>query len=565
MQLKRTTLPLNLNNRILSCLLLLGALALTHVEADAAPAESNRYVYEGSPKFAYGFSSHMVLQRDTEFNVWGFASPGESVTVSIDNQQVSGQADESGEWLIKLAPMEAGGPFDLKLKSGNTVVSLEDVLIGDVWICAGQSNMRYNLASRFRDMKDENGEYVAVEDREKAPLIFADELADLREQKRFPIRHAMGGNADFDWIEVNYENASDPKKYRQGVTAVGYFFAKHLRKDLGEVPIGIIQIGNGGAAIREMLPKHILWADPGMLKMMQGYWPETVEKRGQEELDAYYEKVESWLKRDNITGPSPAEYMGRIPGHLFYHHFAPLQNLKFKGMLYYQGEADAGRGYFYRHLQRTLIDVLREHFAFSDMPFLTVLLPASKRLDYSDICESQMYLADTVKGVHAVYAPEGAWDHPKDLHPPHKEIVGQRAAMTALNEVYASDTPYLGPRYESHEIAGDTIVVTFRDTNGGLILKEGENELTGFQIAGNDKEFLEAEAKLANDADKVIVSIPTALQGGDQELQVRYNFVRYYVPVLYSKNGLPAVFFRTDDFETRTSKRAPDEWKQNEE
>jgi len=518
------------------------------IASRSAPAEE-KSVYPGEPRFAYGFSSHMVLQRDIAANVWGFANPGTTVTVSIGDQNVTAKADPDGKWQVQLAPMQSGGPYVLKLASGKTVVKLDDVMLGDVWICAGQSNMRFSLDTpldRFRKPKALDTE-----------RLFADELAAILKQKEFPIRHVMGGKQEFNWLPVTYENVRDRKKNPPGVTAVGYFFAKHLRQSLGDVPIGIIQAGNGGAAIREFLPKEVQWADPGMYEMNQPYWKNWIKDRGQEKLDAYYRGVHAWLAQKDVSGPCPVRYIGRVPGHNFYNHFAPLKKLKFKGMLYYQGEGDAGRGYFYRHLLRTLATVCSDYFEFEEMPFLTVLLPGSKRLDYTDIVESQLHVADTMKGVHAVYAPEGTWDHPKDLHPPNKEIIGKRAAMTALHEVYGRSEHYLGPRYASHKVVDNTIIVTFQDTGGGLVLKEGAKTVTCFEMAGSDRKFVAVKARLGKERNKVVLSIPEELQNDKQPVHVRFQWKKYYEPVLYGKNGLPAVFFRTDDFETRTSVRTP--------
>lgn len=521
---------------------------------------SEKFNYQGSPKFAYGFSSHMVLQRDTKTNVYGLANPGTAVTISIASQKIDTKANEHGRWLVQLEPMKAGGSYVLKLDSEGTTIKLEDVMLGDVWICAGQSNMRYNLARKQRYPKKEDGSYDNIQGQKDAPQVFADELVSLRKQKRFPIRHAMGGRSNLEWIEVNYENASNENNYSPGVTAVGYFFAKHLRKRLGDVPIGIIQAGNGGAPIRSFLPKDLQWADSGMKEMNDKYWPTFIEKYGEQKINSYYQQMHDWLNSRQYGTAPPAKYMGRIPGHNFYHHFGPLKKLCFKGMLYYQGESDAGRGYYYYHLLNTFVDTLREHFEFYEMPFLTIMLPPAMKLDYMDVTESQLLLADYKKGAHAVYAPEGAYTHPSDLHPPYKEIVGKRAAMTALNEVYGVEKPYLGPRYESHRFIDDSLIITFRNTHGGLILKEGETVLTGFQIAGIDKKFVDVQAKLGAKQNTVVIAIPPELQAYQKTLEIRFQKMNYYVPVLYGKSGLPAVFFRTDKFETRSSVRAPKEW-----
>ena len=164
------------------------------VSADSLPLHkaqgtARKVVYSGAAKFAYGFSDNMVLQRDTTMNVWGFADPGTDVTVSIDTQNVSATADRHGKWLLRLAPMTAGGPYSLTLNSGQTTQKLTNVLVGDVWICSGQSNMRYGLSRQ-----DKGGNY-----------LFQHELTALQKQSAFPIRHFMKDDENTPWFEVNYE------------------------------------------------------------------------------------------------------------------------------------------------------------------------------------------------------------------------------------------------------------------------------------------------------------------------------------------------------------------------
>ena len=173
------------------------ALCFTLLIGSGYAIADQQFVYQGEPQFGYGFSSHMVLQRDTNANVYGLAKPGTGVTISIGSQKVAAKANEHGRWLVQVAPMKAGGPYILKLESGKTVVALDDVLIGDVWICAGQSNMRYGLGRKISYTKDSAGNYAKTsQEDENTPRVFADELEAIRKQQNFPIRHAMGGARD---------------------------------------------------------------------------------------------------------------------------------------------------------------------------------------------------------------------------------------------------------------------------------------------------------------------------------------------------------------------------------
>ena len=499
--------------------------------------QAPKFVYHGDPKFANGFSDHMVLQRDTDINVWGFASPGTEITVSISTQKVSAISDRYGKWLLQLDPMSAGGPYCLRLKSGGTNIELNDVMIGDVWLCLGQSNMRYPLGIN----------------RIPGNFTFADELSEISKQTTFPIRHAMRKNDAFDWVEVNYRNATDRGANPSGVTAVGYFFAKHLRASLGNVPIGIVQVGNGGAAIREFLPKDFQMSDPKMRKILERYMSGFIKKYGIEKINNHDAIVSAYIKKGDYYSAC-SSYISRYPGHLFTRHILQLKKVNFKGMIYYQGESDAGRGQYYREPLRAMIDLYREFFEFQDMPFLCVILPPAVKIDYTDIKESQLIVADEKSGVSAVYAPEGSWDDPKDLHAPKKEIVGQRAALTAMAEVYGKGNAYLGPRYASHERVNDKLIVTFKGAAGGLKLANGKTELAGFQLSGVDGQFVDAQASLTANPDDVEITIPASLQN-ETTIYIRYNWKRWYESVLYGENDLPAVFFRTDNFDLRTTGR----------
>ncbi len=533
MHLRRTTLPLNLNNGILSCLLLLSALALSHVEVDAAPTESNRYVYEGSPKFAYGFSSHMVLQRDTPVNVWGFASPGESVTVSIDGKRARGQADQYGQWLVALDAMPAGGPYTLTLESGDTDVELEDVLLGDIWICSGQSNMRYGL-----DRQDKDKNY-----------IYADELAAIQAQTEFPIRHAMGDDKELKWHEVDYETVTSKKKNRAGVTAVGYYFAKRLREDLGDVPIGIIQTGAGGKAIRHFIPKDVQWNDPELKSLWFGphfsgvsYWDQLIKKHGEETLKQHEAAVNAWMNGETASEVCPV-YISNYPGYLYIKSIPPLKNLKFKGMVWYQGESDASRFVEYPYHLEVLIDHYRDFFNYPDMPFITIMLPPYKSKRYPAFTNAQLTMADRKVGVFASYAPEAGDE--KDIHPPRKEIIGERAGLTALAEVYGAAEDSLGPRFDRASIRGGVLQLDFKNVKGGLKLADGVTELTGFEISGSDGEWTPMSAEISSNQQHVEITIPESLSS-KTSLGVQFNWKPYYVPVLYGMNDLPAIPFQAE-------------------
>lgn len=511
-----------------------------------APSSPNA-LFSGQrvPRFAYGFSSNMVIQREENANVWGFAHPGTQVQVSVVDQAddaviqtATATSGDNGKWMLQLNPMAAGGPYSLHLESGGIhFEQLDDVLFGDVWICSGQSNMRYKLSRMDAD----------------DAYIFQDELDALLVQSSFPIRHAMynRGGDKFEWLEVTRETAINETINPQGVTAVGYFFAKHLREHFqADVPIGIVQTGAGGKAIRHFIPKDVQWENQNLKDIWltqvrswttETYWEELEDEHGVQGLADHEAAIDTWLS-GAVLEPCPV-YLEDYPGYLFYDALPPLMNMTFKGMVWYQGEVDASRYDVYPDHLEILIDFYRSYFEYPDMPYIVVMLPPFANGYYPDFVAGQLALAESMDNVAASYAPEGG--DADDIHPAKKQIVGQRAALSALAEAYGMDIDYLGPRFDSVQRTGNTLIVRFKDTAGGLKLADGKHTLTGFRISGDPgSSFIAADADLGGDMDSVEVTIPVELQS-EQTIYLDFNREPFYEPVLYGGNDLPAVFFET--------------------
>lgn len=509
------------------------------ISLSAGALAQEKHVYTGNPKFAYGFSSNMVIQRDVDATVWGFATPGTEVEVSIGDQDAKATTDQYGQWLVQLDPMPAGGPYTLELKGGDSTETLESVMVGDVWICSGQSNMRYALDRRV-DRKDPN-----------SPRIFQEELDALEEAGTSSIYHVMKDRkGEFNWMEVT-QNASDRNAHPNGVSAVGYFFAKHLKEHIGDVPIGIIQTGAGGKAMRHFIPKDVQWNDPDLKSLWfqklsfrrTTYMQDLIEQHGEEKLARHEAEINAWLNGESGSEVCPV-YISDFPGYLFYSSLPPLKHLKFKGMLWYQGESDRGRYNIYpKHLE-VLIDFYREYFNYPDMPFVVIALPPHDLNHYEKFTDAQITFADNKEGVAIAYAPEGG--DKDDIHPPKKEIVGERSALSAAALAYDKDVAYLGPRLASADRRGDQVIITFKDTAGGLKLTEGVTELAGFQIGlpNEDNSLENVKAEISQDRDRVVVMVPEKF-ASSRKLVLRFNYTPYYVPFLYGGNDLPAVSFST--------------------
>ena len=470
------------------------------------------------------FTDHMVIQRDAAAPVWGTADPNEKVTVTFNGQTKTAQADASGKWMIKLDPTPAGGPFTLEAK-GSDSQSLQDVLAGDVWICSGQSNMGFTVA------RAEN----AAEEIKAAnyPKIRFYAVAHVTSQK--PLAEAGG-----TWQACTPQTAPT-------FTAVGYFFGRDLHKDL-DVPIGLINSSWGGTHAEAWTAPKALNANPDFSAILD---------RGREYPSEYpklltqYEKQSEALKARGDTGrlkklrkPAPPDRNPNLPSVLYNAMIAPLQPMAIKGAIWYQGEANGSKGYQYRQLLPALITSWRHGFGEGDFPFLIVQLPefgknsADGQSGWAELREAQWLTARNVPNTGIAVAM-GLGD-PGNVHPIKKQEVGRRLALVAEKQVYGKDVVASGPVYKSMKVDGDKVELTFDSVAGGLEAQGGKVE--GFTIAGDDKKFVPADAKI--EGDHVVVSAA----GVSHPVAVRYGWANSPTCTLYNKAGLPTAPFRTDDW-----------------
>lgn len=478
-------------------------------------------------KLARLFSDHAVLQRQASVPVWGWAAEGEEVTVSVAGQTQTAKAGKDGKWMVRFAKLEAGGPHVLTVKGPKNALEVKDVLVGEVWLGSGQSNMAMTV-SRSKDFEKEQAAA-------KLPLIRMFTVGGKATKE--PQADCQG-----EWKVCSPETVGT-------FSATAYFFGREVHQTL-KVPVGLINSSVGGTPIDS-------WVDAGAQKALPELAPLFEKKTATEaelaEAKALFEKQKAeWAvkaKEAKKAGqPVPraprdpvalAERKGDVGG-LFNGKIAPLVPYAVRGFLWYQGEANSlpEKAPFYKHQLALLVKDWRQRWGGGNLPFAWVQLPNFEgRGDGWCLVREGMF--QTLKLPHTGMAVTIDIGEAKDIHPKNKQEVGRRLAQWALGDVYGRKVAVSGPRYVKHEIIGPHVVVRMSHTDGGLVGREG---LKGFVICGTDQQWKPAEVKI--DGEKLFVSSPEV----PKPVAVRYAWHEMPVVSLWNGAGLPASPFRTDSF-----------------
>jgi sialate O-acetylesterase len=614
-------------------------------------------------------SDGMVLQRETEFNVWGWASALEDITIDFIDKSYTTKADQEGKWLLQLSALKAGGPYTMEIKTSKHSLTLRNILIGDVWVCSGQSNMELPM-ERVKD-------------------LYSEEIANCEnsEIRQFDVAMRYDFNAQKEDYETGTWEAATPENILK-FTATGYFFAKSLYEK-HKVPIGLIKTCLGGSRVESWLSQTALKEFPNHLetaiKFKDNAFVNKLTSEDQALVNAWYQDLDKrdkglskeglpwydinysasdwqsmnlpnnfekegikdfngaiWFRKEvdvpaSMVGKPARLFLGRIidsdtayingqyignityqypprkytipegllkegknlivvrvicndghgefiddkpyeiitkdesldlkgtwqykigatttvqpettfvqwkPSGLFNGMLSPALKYTIKGVIWYQGESNASNAIEYKSSFPKLINEWRELWQQGDFPFLYVQLPnylshdlEPSESDWAELREAQLETLMVTNTAMAVAIDLGEWN---DLHPLNKKEVGYRLSLTARKVAYGENIVHSGPIYKSMKIHGNKIILSFTNIGGGLVINKG-NELKHFAIAGSDKKFIWAKAKIVNDT--VVVwndnlTNPTA---------VRYAWA--FNPEganLYNSEGLPASPFRTE-------------------
>ena len=437
------------------------------------------------------FSDHMVLQRNAEVKIWGWGGRGSQVWVlpgwSKDTVKVT--CDGSARWSATLHTPPAGGPYEIRFVNRKVKSSIKDILIGEVWLCSGQSNMEWGAQNKHQEMLDE----IAKPNNPNIRLLHVNRI---------------GADAPQENFINTWEMASNERL--KEFSAIGYFLAKKLNQEL-DVPIGIISANIGGTNAEVWVPKEVVESDPALLTDAKSYPP-------------------SPSRPTDIA----ACWNGMIN---------PLKGFNIAGFCWYQGEANVSNYKNYNKLMTGLVNSWRKEWG-AELPFYYVQIaphpykqstPTEQKASLLREQQAELLkLPKTAMVVVSDLVPDV-----KNIHPPYKREVADRLANIALAEVYGKKLEdYKSPVYKSHTVKGNEVIVQFDNVSNGLMVKgDAVKELF---LAGDDNVYKAAEAKI--DGNKLIISNPTI----KKPKAVIFSFSDVAISNLFSKSGLPVAPFRIE-------------------
>lgn len=493
------------------------------------------------------FNDHMVLQREVPIPVWGTASANESVTVSFNDKSVTVKADTNGNWMAKFPKQKAGGPYKMEI-SGNNRIVYNDVYVGDVWLCSGQSNMDMTVAKETRYWCGVINEAEEVANA-KFPLI-----------RFFDVEYAPSQTVKTNAV-AKWEVCSPETVGHQ--SAVAYFFAREIYLKY-KIPVGLLTSSYGASTAETWISKEALEAQPNLKPL----------------LDTYAAKMDKFVADSTVTMSKYRADLAKFKGDLavsqaaagdvnakvrkapgnpdpandqhnpfvcYNGMIAPLAPYAIKGALWYQGESNGPSAKLYREIMETLIADWRSKFQVGDFPFLYVQLanygkPMQKPVEDGSMMtvrEAQLQNL-SVKNTGMVVAIENAGDEPGNIHPKNKQAIGYRLGLIARAKAYGEKINYSGPVYKSYKLNNNTVELSFDYVGKGLVAKD--NKLTGFAICGEDKKWVTANAEIKGE--KIIVSSPEVAK----PVAVRYCWGTNPPASLMNKDGLWTSHFRTDNW-----------------
>jgi sialate O-acetylesterase len=475
------------------------------------------------------FRDNMVLQCDRPVPVWGSGTPGEKVTIEFLGATTSTEVDKAGNWMVKLGPFPAGGPYQMTITQGTASLTLTNLLVGEVWICSGQSNMQWGLQNMNKAAAE-----IAAAQYPTIRFITVTGTASTR-QRVIPCGSLV-------WRECTPATAGE-------LSAVAYFFARELQQNR-HVPIGLIVTAQGASPIRSWISAETMQANPIFRDTLADYVTLPTRKQAYDVKRAAYDQALAKSKQEGTPPPPwPGSFEGDAsPGPYFYGRVYPLAPFALRGVIWYQGENEAmdfqgvNHSKTYKDFFPVMIAEWRSLWGW-DFPFLYVQLApiggrqtAPGESPWAEVREGQrrtLSVPNTAMVVTTdICEPE--------LHPRKKVDLGRRLAWAARALAYGEHLLYSGPLFDRAEFKDGRAILSFTQVGSGLVAKDGP--LTGFALAGADHKFVWGEAQIVDNT--VVVSSAQVAQ----PQAVRYAWAENPLGNLFNQEGFPASCFRTDDW-----------------
>jgi len=489
------------------------------------------------------FADHMVVQRDQSIPVWGWGDSGEEVTVQLGRSSKSVTTNPDGRWMVKLDPLAAGGPHELKV-SGKNTLKVDDVLVGEVWLCSGQSNMAMTVSRSLNF------------DKEQTQADFPDiRMFKVGSNSQPEIKDDCKG----EWQIASADSVGS-------FSATAWFFGRKLHKELN-VPIGLINSSWGGTDIAAWTSRSAQQKVPAIASKMDLYDKQAASYSAAQAEEKFQAQLKAWEQRKadgKKVGRKPRKQADprlnqNRPSNLFNGMINPLVPYAIRGAIWYQGERNSktiADGTLYADQLKTMIADWRYRWEQGDFTFITVQLPNfhAKQTKPVENTGWVMVRESELKSLHlkntgiAITTDVGM---PNDIHPKNKQAVGQRLALWALGTTYKKDIVYSGPIYTFHQYRGpsDTklgrMQVYFRHIGDELKTSDGK-PLRGFALAGEDGIWHDAKAAIASGTTLNVTSKKVP-----DPVALRYNWADNPIGNLVNSAGLPAAPFRTDTWEIK--------------
>lgn len=478
-------------------------------------------------------SDNMTIQQGVQARIWGWADPGEEVTVTLGSTALPKvKADAKGKWVLALPKQKSGKVADLTVAGLRNSITVHDIIAGEVWLCSGQSNMEFSL----KGLQDAQ-ETIDAANYPEIRLFYVE-----RKTANDPADDVRG-----KWRLCTPDTA-------KSFSAVGYFFGREIHQKR-HVPVGLIESAWGGTICEAWTSREAIAAQSELKHLLDK--KEQYTKEYPNLLAEYHEEEAKWVATTQEAAaagqpttqraprkPAAPEENPNLASVLYNGMIAPIASYNIRGAIWYQGESNARRAYQYRTLLPTMIADWRNRFAVGDFPFGIVQLASwSDGGVWAEMREAQSMTAAQIPNCGLAVAIDVG--DAKDIHPKDKMTVGHRLALWALACVYGDKIDYSGPVYHSMKQEGNAIRIAFKHVTNGLVSHDGA-PLRGFTIAGQDQQFVQADAKI--DGDSVIVSSSEV----SKPVAVRYGWSDVSDCNLYNKADLPTVPFRTDNWKEVT-------------